>query len=78
MKLKCVNDEDVKIGQSNTMIATISKPYSLITGPPGLIHFDKEGIAYAVVKNCSPYAIWIERNDSMGFAEHHTEEKRKT
>jgi hypothetical protein len=23
IKLKCVNDEDIKIGQSNTMIATI-------------------------------------------------------
>jgi hypothetical protein len=54
IKLKCVNDEDVKIGQSNTMIATISTPHSLITGPPGLIQFDKEGVAYTVVQNCSP------------------------
>jgi hypothetical protein len=57
------------------MIATISTPHCLITGPPGLIQFDKEGIAYAVVQNCSPYAIWIERNDPMGYAEHHPEEK---
>ncbi len=58
------------------MIATISTPHSLVTGPPGLIQFDREGIAYAVVQNCSPYAIWIERDDPMGFSEHHTEEKR--
>jgi hypothetical protein len=74
IKLKCVNDDDVKIGLSNTMIATISTPHSLIGGPPGLIKFDKEGVAYTVVQNCSPYAIWIERNDPMGYAEHHTEE----
>jgi hypothetical protein len=57
IKLNCVNEENVRIGQSNTMIATILTPHSLITGPPGLISFDKEGIAYAVVQNCSPYAI---------------------
>ncbi len=74
VKLKCVNDENVRIGQSNTMIATISTPHSLISGPPGLIRFDKEGIAYGVVQNCSPYAIWIERNEPMGYAECHTEE----
>jgi hypothetical protein len=62
VKLKCVNNENVRIGQSNTMIATISTPYSLISGPPGLIKFDGEGIAYSVVQNCSPYTIWIERN----------------
>jgi hypothetical protein len=73
IKLKCVNEENSKIGQSNTMIATISTPHSLITGPPGLIQFDKEGTAYAVVQNCSPYAIWIERDDPMGYAELHTE-----
>jgi hypothetical protein len=76
IKLKCVNDENVKIGQSKTMITTISTPHSLITGPSGLIKFDTEGVAKAVVQNCSPYAIWIERNDPMGYAEHHTEEKR--
>jgi hypothetical protein len=66
VKLKCVNVENVRIEQSNTMIATISTPHSLISGPPGLIKFDQEGVAYAVVQNCSPYAIWIERNDPMG------------
>jgi hypothetical protein len=76
IKLKCVNDEDVKIGQSNTMKVTISTPHSLITGPPGLKQFNKEGVAYRVVHNCSPYTIWIERNDPMGYAEHHTEDKR--
>jgi uncharacterized protein YbdZ (MbtH family) len=58
------------------MIATISTPHSLITGPPDLIQFDKEGRAYAVVQNCSPYAIWNECDDPMGFAIYHTEEKR--
>ncbi len=66
----------MRIGQSNTMVATISTPHSLITGPPGLIKFNKEGVAYVVVQNCSPYTIWIERNDPMGYAEHHTEEQR--
>jgi hypothetical protein len=31
---------------------------------------------YAVIQNCSPYAIWIERNDPMGYAENHTEEEK--
>jgi hypothetical protein len=33
VKLKCVNVENVKIGLSNTMMATISTPHNLITGP---------------------------------------------
>jgi hypothetical protein len=74
IKLKCVNYDSQKIGLSNTMIATISIPHSPITSLPGLIKFDKDGFAYAVVKNCSPYSIGIKRNDPMGFAEHHTEE----
>ena len=49
---------------------------NLITGPPGIIKFENEGIAYSVIQNCSPYAIWIERNDPMGYAEHHTEEAK--
>jgi hypothetical protein len=53
VKLKCVNNENVKIGLSNSMIATISTPHSLITGPPGLIKFDKEGVAY-----CSDPVYW--------------------
>ena len=76
VKLKCVDDEDQRIGSNNTMIATIHTPHSLITGPPGLIKFDKEGLACAVIQNCSPYSIWIERNDPLGYAEHHTEEKQ--
>jgi hypothetical protein len=76
VKLKCVNEENVKIGVSNTMIATISTPHSLLSGPPGIIKFNQEGVAYSVVQNCSPYAIWIERNDPMGYAEFYTEEAR--
>jgi hypothetical protein len=26
--------------------------------------------------NCAPYPIWIERNDLLGFEEHHTEEAK--
>ncbi len=63
VKLKYVNNDNQKIGLSNTMVATILTPQSRITGPPSLIKFDKEGIAYAVLKNCSTYLIWIERND---------------
>jgi hypothetical protein len=76
VKLKCVNNENVKIGKSNTMIVTISTSHSLISGPPGLIKFDKEGIAYTVVQNCSPFAIWKERSEPMGYAEHYMEEAR--
>ncbi len=56
------------------MIATIETPLSLITGPPGIIRFNKEGIAYMVIQNCSPYAMSMDRNENMGYAEHHTEE----
>jgi hypothetical protein len=70
-----VNDDNQKIGLNNTIIATILSPHSLITGPPGLNKFEMEVVENAVVQNCSPYAIWIDRNDSMGFAEHHNEEK---
>ncbi len=76
VRLKCVNEEDVKIGMSNTMIATISTPHSLLSGPPGIIKFDQEGIAYSVIQNCSPHAMWIERNDLMGYAEIYTEEDK--
>jgi hypothetical protein len=55
------------------MIATIETPHSLITGPPGIIKFDNEGIAYTVIHNCAFYSIWIKRNDPLGFAEHHEE-----
>ena len=64
------------MGKNNTMILTIDIPRSLITGPPGIIKFDNESIAYTVIQNCSPYAIWIERNDPMGYAEDHTEEAK--
>ena len=56
------------------MIATISTPHSLISGPPGLIKFDQNGVAYSVIQNCSPYAIWIERDEPMGYADFYTEE----
>ena len=59
IRLKCVNEENKKMGITNTMIATIDTPHSLITGPPGLIKFDNQGIAYSVIQNCSPYGIWI-------------------
>jgi hypothetical protein len=68
--------KNATIGTNNQMIATINTPHSLITGPPGIIKFDKEGIAYTVIQNCAPCSIWIERNDLQGFAEHHTEEAK--
>jgi hypothetical protein len=58
------------------MIAKISTTHSLITGPPGILKFDTEGVAYTVIQNCSLYAIWIERNDPMGCADHHMEENK--
>jgi hypothetical protein len=58
------------------MIATINTPHSLITGPPGLIKLEKEGIAYSGIQNCSFYAIWIERNNPMGYANNYAEGAR--
>jgi hypothetical protein len=58
------------------MIITIYTPYSLITGPPGIIKFHNQGIDYTVIQNCAPYAIWMERNDPNEFMEHHTEEAK--
>jgi hypothetical protein len=55
---------------------TIVTPHSLITGPPGIIKFDNKDIAYTVIQNCTPYQIWIERNDPLVFAKHHTEEAK--
>jgi hypothetical protein len=53
------------------MIATIETSHSLITGPPGLRKFDKEGIAYTVIQNSSPHGL-----KEMGYAEHNTEKEK--
>jgi hypothetical protein len=58
---------------NNEIIANIDKPHSLITGPPHIVKFDKDGLGYNVIQNCAPCVIWIKRNDPIGFAEHHTE-----
>jgi hypothetical protein len=50
---------DQAMGIHKTMIATIDTPQSLITGPPGLIKFDKGNIASSVTQYCSPYTIGI-------------------
>jgi hypothetical protein len=52
-----MDDNNQNVGLNNTMIATISTPYSLISGSPapGLIKFDKEVISYTVIQNCSPW-----------------------
>jgi hypothetical protein len=52
--LRCVDDNNTMIGINNQMIATISSPHTLISGPPGIIKFDNEGIAYTVIQNCAP------------------------
>jgi hypothetical protein len=57
VKLKFVSDDNKTIDLINTMTATFETPYNLITGPPGIIKFDKDGITYSVIQNCSPYAI---------------------
>ncbi len=56
------------------MIATIDTLHNLITDPPGIFKFDKDGIAHSVIQDCAQYAIWIESNDPIGNAEHHTEQ----
>jgi hypothetical protein len=32
------------------IIATIDIPHSVMTGPPGIVKFDNEGIAYSIIK----------------------------
>ncbi len=77
IKLKCMEDDNKSIGIYNEMLATIDTPHSHITGPPSIIKFDTDGTAYTIIQNCAPYVIWIERNDPLGFVEHHTEHKSK-
>jgi hypothetical protein len=57
IKLRCMDNDNKSIGINNEMIATIETPLSLIVGPPGIIKFDKDGIAYTVIQNCTSYAI---------------------
>jgi hypothetical protein len=76
VKLKCVDYNNQKFGLNSTMIATITTPLSLITGPPWLIKLEKEVIAYAVIKNCSPCAIWIKK--MILWVVQNTRMKRKT
>jgi hypothetical protein len=76
-KTKMLHEEKKSIGINNTVIATIDTVHSLITGPPGIVEFHKEDIAYTVIQNCAPYLILIERiGPLLGFAEHHTEEAK--
>jgi hypothetical protein len=56
-KAEMFGKDNKSIGISNKKIATIDSPNSLITGPPSIIKFDKEGIVYTVIQNCAPYAI---------------------
>ena len=56
-------------GQNTTMISTIETPHTLITGPPGLVKVNKEGVSMALLQNCGPFRIWIERDTEIGFAE---------
>jgi hypothetical protein len=42
------------MGINNSMMATIDAFHSPITNPPGLIKFEKDGIAFTVLQNCSP------------------------
>ena len=51
------------------MIATIDTPHTLLTGPPGLIKLNNEGIALTVLQNCGPFGIWIKRDTLIGFAD---------
>jgi hypothetical protein len=53
VKLKCINEEN-KTMLINNIIET---PHSLITGLPGLIKLNKDGIAFLVIQNCTHYAI---------------------
>ena len=63
-------------GQNTTMISTIETPHTLITGPPGLIKINKDGTAMAVLQNCGPFGIWIERDTEIGFADEMNEQDK--
>ena len=69
IKVKCQDVQGQNFGQNTSMIATIDTPHTLLTGPPGLIKFNNEGIAFTVLQNCGPFGIWIERDTPIGFAD---------
>jgi hypothetical protein len=74
IKLKCVNNENKNTVINNRMISTIETPPKSNYRSTRNYRFNKEGIPYTVIQNCSPYAIWTNRNENMGYAEHPTEE----
>ena len=69
IKLKCYSDKHVKMGHNEEMICNIDTGHTLLTGPPGMIRFNKEGVAYTVIQNCGPFSMDIDRNDVLGSAE---------
>jgi hypothetical protein len=76
VKLKCVNDENKAICANNTMIAAFETNHSLITDPSWTNQFWQWWYCLHSHSKFSPYAIWIERNEPMEYAEHHTEKDK--
>jgi hypothetical protein len=50
------------------MISTIKTLHTPLTRPFGISKFDKDGIAQMFIQICGPCAMWIERNDPLGYA----------
>jgi hypothetical protein len=44
IKMKCLNKVNTSVGINNTMIATIDRPLTLITGLPSIVKFENEGL----------------------------------
>ena len=69
IKLKCYDAKQVRMGHNTEMVCQIDTGHTLLTGPPGMIKFDREGNAYTVIQNCGPFAMEISRNDVIGIGE---------
>ena len=50
---------ETPFGKHTAMIATIDSPHTFLTGPPGLIKVNKEGVLMTVLENCGPFGLWI-------------------
>ena len=69
IKLKCYDSKQVRMGHNEEMVCLIDTGHTLLTGPPGMIKFDREGNAFTVIQNCGPFSMEISRNDVIGTGE---------
>ena len=69
IKLKCYDSKQIRMGHNEEMVCLIDTGHTLLTGPPGMIKFDREGNAFTVIQNCGPFSMEISRNDVIGTGE---------